>query len=252
MRVLVARDLKVRYRQTLLGVAWAVVTPVMTMGVFSVLFGGLVGIETPGLPYPLFSLTGLLAWRLLQSTILQAGSSLVRSRALVNRVYCPRLAVPIAAILPPLVDFVFAGAALVALLVYYGHPVGLSLLALPAVILLILLLGLGVGLFVSALAVRFHDTEHLVSFGLQILLFVSPIIYPTERVIEFLARHDLPAWPYGLNPVTGAVELFRWAVLGGSLPPPVVIATSIGSGIVLLGCGLLFFKWQENVFADYI
>jgi lipopolysaccharide transport system permease protein len=249
---LVWRDLKVRYRQTLLGVAWAVLTPIITMLVFTLFFGTLAGIEVGGLPYPLFSLAGLLPWRLYQGTVTQAGSSLTRSRALVSRVYCPRLVVPVAAVLPPIADFLWAFLALVGMLLYYGRPLGLSLLALPFVLILIVLSGLGLGLMVAALNVRYHDTEILFSFGMQLLLFLSPIIYPAEKVATFLASHDLPTWLYGLNPVTGLVELFRWCVLGEGEALGPTFAASLVVSAILFCVGVAFFRSQEDTFADYI
>ncbi|MBI5511325.1 MAG: ABC transporter permease [Deltaproteobacteria bacterium] len=252
VRALAWRDLKVRYRQAALGVLWAVLTPVVTMLVFDVLFGRLAPIDTGDTPYPVFSLAGLLAWRLYQGAVTQAGSSLVRARTLVSRLYCPRLLVPLAATLPPIVDFAVAFVVLVALLGYYRLPVGLSLLALPVVVGVTVLAALGVGLFVAAASARYHDVEHVFGFAMQTLLFLSPIIYPADKVYSFLEAHGLPAWCYGLNPVTGVIESFRWCVLGEPPASFAALLASLATSVTLFAIGLVYFSKHEDTLADYL
>lgn len=244
---LVWRDVKVRYKQTVLGVGWAILQPVATMVVFSLFFGRLAGVPSDGLPYPLFSFAGLVPWTFFSQGLAQSANSLVASHNLITKVYFPRLAIPISTVLAGLVDFALAFAVLVVLMLAYGIVPGPEVLALAPLLLLALVTALGAGLWLSALNVRFRDVRYIVPFLTQLWLFLTPIAYPSSLLGE--------PWRtvYGLNPMAGVVEGFRWALLGTGEPPPgPMLAASALAALALLASGALWFRRTERTFADVI
>lgn len=241
---LVWRELKVRYRQTLLGAAWAMLQPFLTMVVFTMVFGHFAAVPSDGLPYPIFAYTALVAWAYFSQALLRAGASVVGDANLIRKVYFPRVILPIAAVLSPLVDFAAALVVLLAMMAWFGIAPGSSLLALPVFLLLAMLTALAVGLWLAALNVRYRDVGHAIPFLANLWLYASPLAYPVSLVPE---RWRLL---YSLNPMAGVIEGFRWALLGNAAPDVGVIATSASAVIVLLAGGLLFFARVERTFAD--
>ena len=243
---LVWRDLKVRYKQTALGAAWAVIQPVATMVVFSVVFGRLAGMPSDGVPYPLFAFAALVPWTLFADGFSQAAASLVMNGNLVRKVYFPRLVLPAAAVLSSLVDFALAFAVLAAMLAAYGVAPTAAVLWLPALVLLALASALGVGLWLAAIAVRFRDVRHGVPFLRQLWLFATPIAYPASLLDE--------PWRtlYGLNPMAGVVEGFRRALLGTDTAAGPMVLASVGAAVALLVSGAYFFRRTERQMADLL
>lgn len=243
---LVWRDIKVRYKQTLLGAAWAVLQPFLTMVVFSVFFGWLAKVPSDGYPYPLFAYTALLPWQLFAYALNESSASLVSNQRLITRVYFPRLAVPIAGVLSGLVDFGIAFLVLLGMMLYYGVMPSPRLLILPLFLLLALLSALAVGLWFSALNVIYRDVRYVIPFLTQFWLFLTPIAYPSSL---------LPAWLkpfYFLNPMVGVVEGFRWALLGSQSQVGAMIWVSAGMVVLLLIGGLIYFRRMESRFADLL
>jgi lipopolysaccharide transport system permease protein len=243
---LVWRNVKVRYKQTALGVAWAVLQPLVTMVVFSVFFGRLVGVPSDGLPYPVFTYTALLPWQLFAQALTESSNSLVSSQHLITKVYFPRLVIPLSAVLSGLVDFCFSFFVLLGLLLFYGIAVTLNIVALPVLVLLTLATALSVGLWLSALGVQYRDVRYIVPFLTQSWLFITPIAYSSSLVPE--------RWRgvYGLNPMTGVVEGFRWALLGQTGGTVTLVAVSSVAVALLLIGGLIYFRRAERVFADVV
>jgi lipopolysaccharide transport system permease protein len=239
------RDLKVRYKQTALGVGWALLQPVVSVTIFTVIFGRLANLPSDGVPYPVFTLAALLPWQLFSSSFTGAAQSVVGSATLVSKVYFPRLVVPIAAVLTPLVDFLVWCALLAALMTWYGVAPPVNVLWLPALTLLALGIALGAGLWVAALNVRFRDVRYVLPFVLQAWLFVSPVAYSVEIVPE--------RWRalYGLNPMVGVIQAFRWALFD-SEAPGLLLATSVVATVVLVVTGAYYFRRTEDHFADLI
>jgi len=249
---LVWRDVKIRYKQTALGAAWAILQPLLTMLVFTIFFGGLAKVGSDDLPYPLFSFAGLLPWTFFAQGLNQSSSSIVGSSGLITKVYFPRLVIPISSILAGVVDFAVAFVVLIGMMAYYGIWPGAAVLWLPALLLLATVTALGVGLWLSALSVEYRDVRFVVPFFVQLWLFVTPVIYPASKVIGKLAERGLPTWLYGLNPMAGVVEGFRWALLGrGSLHPTVLVASTLVALMLLLS-GAFYFRRMERGFADVI
>jgi len=249
---LVWRDVKVRYKQTALGAAWAVLQPLMTMIVFTIFFGRLANVGSEGLPYPIFSYAGLLPWTFFAQGLSMSSDSLVGSSNLIKRVYFPRLVIPASSVLAGMVDFTIAFFILIVMMIGYHVQPTPAVLLLPLFLLLALTTSLGVGIWLSALNVEYRDVKYVVPFVVQIWLFVTPVIYPSAKVTKWLAAHGIPGWVYGLNPMTGVVEGFRWALLGaGTGPGPVVIASALVS-ITLLVSGAFYFRRMERTFADVV
>lgn len=243
---LVWRDLKVRYRQTILGAMWAILQPVLTMVVFSFLFGRLAKIPSDGIPYPVFAYTGLLPWQLFAHALTESGNSIVAHQQLITKVYFPRLVIPIAAVLSGLVDTAIASVVLVLLMLHYGIVPTVAALALPFWMLLAIGAALGVGLWLAALNVQYRDVRYTLPFLTQVWLFLTPIAYPASLVPE-------PWRPfYGLNPMAGVVEGFRWSLLGTGQAPTTLLAVSVGVVLVVLIGGLWYFKRLERSFADVV
>lgn len=243
---LVWRDIKVRYKQTVLGAVWAILQPVMTMLVFSVFFGKLAKIPSDGVPYPAFAFTALLPWQLFAYALSESSNSVVSSQNLITKVYFPRLIVPIASVLAGLVDFVIAFGVLVVILVYYGIAPPANVVWLPLFVLLTIATALSVGLWLSSLNVKYRDVRYTIPFLTQFWLFVTPVAYSSSLVPG--------KWRvlFGLNPMAGVVEGFRWALLGKADGPGPMLAVSVGAVCVLLAGGLIYFRQTERTFADLV
>lgn len=239
------RDVKIRYKQTQLGVAWALIPPFATMIVFSLIFGNLAKMDSGGVPYPIFSFAGLLPWQLFSLALNNAANSLVNNANLIRKVYFPRLTIPIASILAGLVDFAIAFVVLIGMMWYYGIMPTAATLLLPAFVLLTLVTVLGISLWLAALNVQYRDIRYVVPFLTQIWLFATPVVYPSSLVDE--------PWRtiLGLNPMAGVVEGFRWALLG-SEPPGALIGVSAAVATLVLISGLIYFRRVEQTFADMV
>jgi lipopolysaccharide transport system permease protein len=240
------RDVKVRYKQTILGAAWAVIQPVVTMVIFSLFFGRLAKIPSEGVPYPIFSLAGLVPWTLFSSGLSQVSNSLVDSSNLIKKVYFPRLAIPVAALLSGTVDFALSFTVLLGMMAYFGlYPTG-NLVFLPLLILLALVTCLGAGLWLSALNVQYRDVRYVVPFMIQLWLFASPVVYPSSMLSE--------PWRslYGINPMVGVIEGSRWALLGTDTAPGAMIVISSIVALLLLVSGAFYFRRMEKTFADIL
>jgi len=244
---LVWRDIKVRYKQTVLGATWAVIQPFMIMIVFSVFFNQLAGVKSDNnIPYPLFTYTALLPWQLFAYALQESSNSLVANQRLITKVYFPRLTIPISAVLAGLVDFCIAFVVLLGMIFYYGYHLTLSVLALPLFLFFAIVTALAVGLWLSALNVQYRDVRYVISFLVQFWMFLTPIAYSSSIV---------PAWArplYGLNPMAGVVEGFRWALLGKSSDVGPLLIVSVTVVLALLVGGLMYFRRMEKTFADVI
>lgn len=240
------RDLKVRYKQTALGVAWAILQPVMMVLVFTVFFGTLLKVPSGGVPYPVFSFTALLAWNLFARGLTDASTSLSGSRDLVTKVYFPRLLLPTADVLAALVDFGISFAVLIGLLIYYGITPTLAVVLLPGFLLIAVLAALGIGFWFSALDARYRDIRYLVPFIVQLWFFATPIVIPATIVpLEW-------RWLYSLNPMVGVVEGFRWALLGTAWTIDPTAWISIVAVVAIFIGGLYYFRRAERIFADVV
>jgi lipopolysaccharide transport system permease protein len=240
------RDIKVRYKQTILGAAWAVIQPFMTMVVFSLFFGRLAQVPSDGIPYPIFSYTALVPWTLFAYGLTQSSNSLVGSANLLKKVYFPRLIIPLAAVFSGVVDFMLAFLVLMGMMLIYGIVPTAHLIWLPGFVLLALITSLGVGLWLSAMNVQFHDVRYTVPFLTQLWLFATPIAYPSSLLSQ--------PWRtlYGLNPMVGVVEGFRWALLETPTAPGPMLAVSTLVALALLVSGALYFRRMERTFADVV
>ena len=243
---LVWRDIKVRYKQTALGAAWAVMQPLFMMVVFSLFFGRLAKVPSDGIPYPVFTFCALIPWQLFANALTESSNSLIGNQNLITKVYFARLVIPIAAVLSGLLDFLIAFTILLGMMLYYGIVPGWPIVALPAFILLAILTALAVGLWLSALNVQFRDVRYTMNFLVQFWLFATPVAYPSSIVPE--------QWRalYGINPMVGIVEGFRWALLGKSQPPGAMLWVSVLVVSALLVGGLYYFRRMEQEFADIV
>ena len=240
------RDFKVRYRQTFFGAAWAVIQPLVTMVVFSVIFGRLAGIPSDGVPYPVFAFAALVPWTFFSTGVTQASNSLVGGQNLVKKVYFPRLVIPIAAVLTGVVDLAIAGIVLIALMLGFGIVPGLTTVWVVPLAGLAFITALGVGVWLAALNVRYRDVRYLVPFLLQVWLFATPVAYPSSLLDE--------PWRtlYALNPMVGVVEGTRWALLGTATAPGPLILVSSAVAVLLLVTGAAYFRRVEGTFADVV
>jgi len=243
---LIWRDVKVRYKQTALGIAWAVIQPVMTMVVFSIFFGKLAKLTSDGLPYPIFAFAALVPWTLFANGLTQGTNSLVGSSNLIKKVYFPRLVIPLATVLAGVVDFVIAFGVLLLLMLIYGVSPTVNSFWLPVFFLLTLVTSLGISLWLSALNVEYRDVKYIIPFLTQIWMFATPIAYSSSLLDE--------PWRtvYGLNPMVGVVEGFRWALLGTNTQPGYMILVSSLAAIFLLISGAFYFRRMERSFADVV
>lgn len=244
---LVWRDVKVRYKQTIIGAAWAIIQPVMTMVVFSLFFGNLAQVPSDGIPYPIFSYAALVPWTFFANGLAQASQSLVSNANMIKKVYFPRLALPIATVLAGGVDFVLAFLVLIAMMFAYGIVPTANIIFLPFFLLLAFVTSLGVGLWLSAMNVQFRDVRYTVPFLTQLWLFITPIAYPSSLIENPIVRGI-----YAINPMTGVVEGFRWALLGTDTAPTVMVLVSSVAAVVTLVSGWLYFRRAEKTFADIV
>lgn len=242
----VLRDISVRYKQTILGVAWAIIQPFVTMVVFSVIFGHLVGVPSDGVPYPIFSYAALVPWTFFAGALTAGSNSLVNSANLLKKVYFPRLVIPISAVLSGLVNLVLAFLMLILMMLYYGFLPTANIVWLPFFLLLALCASLGTSLWFSAMNVQFRDVRHVVPFLIQIGLFATPVAYPSSLLSE--------EWRtlYGINPMVGVVEGFRWALLGTEPAPGPMLIVSCLVTLLVLVTGAFYFRRLEKTFADVV
>ena len=243
---LIWRDVKIRYKQASLGIAWAIIQPLMTMVIFSVIFGHLAKLPSEGIPYPVFSYAALLPWQLFSGALTRSGSSLVGNATLLTKVYFPRLIIPLSATIGGLVDFSISFLVLLGLMLYYGLGPTWAILWLPLLIVFTLVTALSVGLWLSALNVQYRDVQHIIPFIIQAWMYASPVAYSAELI---------PSGPwrfvYGLNPVAGVIQGFRWALLGAN-PPGELMLVSVGMVVIMLVTGLCYFRRMERTFADVV
>jgi lipopolysaccharide transport system permease protein len=240
------RDLKVRYKQTAIGIGWAVLQPVVSMIIFTVIFGRFAKIPSDGVPYPLFAFTALLPWNYFAGALQRCTGSVVSDAHLISKVYFPRLILPMAGSVSSMVDFLVSFILLLGMMIWYQIAISWWVLVLPSFLLLALLTALAVGLWLSAVNVRYRDVGHTIPFLVQIWMFVSPVVYPVSMIPE---KYRLL---YSLNPMAGVIEGFRWALLGKAGPDFSVMAVSACVVLVLLIGGLVFFRSMEQSFADVV
>lgn len=240
------RDIKVRYRQTVMGALWAIIQPVFTMVIFSLFFGRLANIPSDGVPYPVFSFTALVPWTFFANALAQASNSLVVNANMIKKIYFPRLALPIATVLAGVIDFALAFIVLLGIMLFYGLAPTVNIIWLPLFVLLALVTSLGVSLWLAAMNVQFRDVRYTIPFLTQAWLFVTPIAYPSSLLPE--------SWQtvYGLNPMAGVVEGFRWALLGTDTAPGKMIIVSALVAVTLFVSGAFYFRRMEQSFADVL
>src|SRR3989454_4309230 len=238
------RDIKVRYKQTAIGVAWAVLHPLLTMLVFSLFFGQLAKMPSHGLPYPLFYYSALLPWMYFSTSLQNATNTIVEQQRVITKVYFPRLVLPLAAVLSGLLDFAVSFVVFLAMMLYYRIAPGAAILMLPAFVLLAVLTALGVGLWLSALNAIYRDVRYVLPFLVQFWMFASPVAYPSSLVPERWR------WLYGLNPMAGVIEGFRWSLTGQGQPPNLLLAASAAAVVLLVAGGVVYFQKMEATFAD--
>jgi lipopolysaccharide transport system permease protein len=243
---LVWRDIKLRYRQTILGASWAIIQPLFTMVIFSLFFGKLARVPSDGLPYPIFSFTALIPWTFFANGLNQAANSLLGSANLIKKVYFPRLIVPISSVFSGTVDVFFAFIVLLGMMWMYGVTPTVKMLYLPFLLLLSFCTALGVGVWLSAINIQYRDVRHAVPFLIQAWMFATPIAYPSSLLSE--------PWRtiYGLNPMVGVIEGFRWALLGADTAPGPIMGVSSAMTLIILVSGAFYFRRMERTFADVI
>ncbi|HKS66088.1 MAG TPA: ABC transporter permease [Candidatus Acidoferrales bacterium] len=246
---LVWRDVKVRYKQTVIGIAWAVLQPVLTMGVFWLFLGKLAQLPSDGLPYAVFYFGGLVPWTYFAYSLNTATNTVVNHQNLLTKVYFPRLVLPISAVLSGLVDFAVGFILLILVTLGYHIVPGLSILWLPLLLLLAVCTALGVGLWFSALNALYRDVRYIMAFVVQFWMFASPVMYPSSMVSK---KWPHWAWLYGLNPMTGVIDGFRWALTGRGQPPGLLLLASAVMVLILLIGGLMFFSRMEGTVADLV
>ena len=240
------RDIKVRYKQTAIGALWAILQPLLTMVAFTIIFGRLAGLPSDDIPYPVFSYTGLLPWMLFTAGLTKASMSLVANASMVRKIYFPRVILPTAAALGALLDFSIASIVLLGMMFFYGVIPGVAILLLPLFVLLAFLTAIGIGLWLAALNVKYRDIRYTVPFLTQFWLFLTPVVYPSSMIPD---RFRLL---YGLNPMAGVVEGFRWALLGNEHAPGMMMVVSSTVVIALFVGGLFYFRRMEREFADVV
>lgn len=243
---LVWRDVKIRYKQTFIGIGWVMMQPVLTMLIFAVVFGYFAGIPSDGVPYTIFAYTGLLPWNYFAQSVTRSGSSIVNNASLVSKVYFPRLIIPLAAVISPAIDFLVAFVILIGLMVWYSIIPTWGVFILPVFLLLAVMTAWTVSLFLSALYVKYRDVGHIIPFLIQLWMFASPVVYPISLVPQ--------EWRliYSLNPMVGVIEGFRWALLNKTSPNFSVMGMSAVVVAILFLLGIIYFKRMERTFADVI
>jgi lipopolysaccharide transport system permease protein len=239
------RDIMIRYKQTALGFLWAVIQPLFMMVIFTIIFGSFAKIPSDGVPYPLFTFAALLPWMLFSEGLSRSTLSMVANSSIMTKVYFPRLIMPISGILSPLVDFAVSISILILMMIYYGFVPTINIVLLPLFILLALATSLGIGLWLSALNVKYRDFQYTVPFIIQLWMYASPVVYPASMIPE--AIRPL----YGLNPMSGVIEGFRWALLGTEIPSSMIFV-SVGVVVVLLVSGMYYFRRMEQYYADIV
>ncbi|MFZ2620995.1 MAG: ABC transporter permease [Minisyncoccia bacterium] len=240
------RDLKVRYKQTFIGVAWAIFQPFITMVVFSVFFGGLAKMPSDGVPYPIFVYVGLLFWQFFSSALGDTSSALTSNQAIITKVYFPRLILPVSSVITKLIDFAVATIILIGLMFYYGYVPHLSgLLILPLLLIITFMASVGSGLFLSAINVKYRDVRYVLPFFIQILMFLTPVIYPASIAGKY-------SWILALNPMMGVIQSARAAILGTAPINWILISISLAGTTVLMIFGVYVFKKTERYFADVL
>jgi len=247
--VLAYRDYRVRYAQTLVGLAWAFVQPTVTLLIFSIVFGRAVGIDTGAVPYPLFAVCGMAAWSYFAYVVSQSGTSIIGAQEMIKKIYFPRLVIPLSKAVVGLIDFGITALLILALMLYYGVAPSLHVAFLPLFAGAGVVAALAVGVWTSALTIRYRDFQHVVPFVVQVGLYATPVVYPAALVTD-----AVPGWAgvvYYLNPMAGIVEGFRWAVLGTN-PPNSLSTLSLGITLILLLGGLFYFKSVERTMADLV
>jgi lipopolysaccharide transport system permease protein len=243
---LVWRDIKVRYKQTVLGAAWAIIQPFFLMVVFTLFFGRLAKMPSDGIPYPIFSYSALVPWTYVSVSVALAGNSLVGNANLLTKVYFPRIALPASSVLAGAVDFAIASTVLIAMMIYYDVALSWELLLWPVLLVPLMMLTLGVGMILAALNVKYRDVKYAIPFALQLWLFVTPIIYPTSIVPERMR------FLVGLNPLTGIIEAFRASLLPNRYVDWELLLLSMGITLIIFVVGALYFYRTERYFADLI
>lgn len=247
--ILAYRDLRVRYAQTFLGLLWAIIQPLATLIIFTLVFGKAIKVNSGGVPYPLFAICGMAAWSYFSFVLSQSGNSIISSQEMIKKIYFPRLVVPLSKALVGLVDFIIALLLIVILLVFYEFVPSSNIVFLPIYILACMVSSLSVGIWLSALTIRYRDFQHVVPFLVQFGLYATPVGYPAEMIVE-----NLPEWAtvlYYINPIAGIVEGFRWSILGGS-QPSVYSYLSLSIVLILFISGLFYFRKVEKVMADIV
>ena len=240
------RDIKIRYKQTAIGVAWAVLQPLLTMLVFSLFFGQLAKMPSHGLPYPVFYYSALLPWMYFSTSLQNAANTIVEQQRVITKVYFPRLVLPLAAVLSGLLDFAVSFVVFLSMMLYYRVTPGPAILWFPGFLSLAVLTALGVGLWLSALNAIYRDVRYVLPFLVQFWMFASPVAYPSSLVPERWR------WLYGLNPMAGVIEGFRWALTGHGEPPNLMLAASTAAVLLVLGGGLVYFRAMESTIADVV
>jgi|SRR5208282_195694 len=240
------RDVSVRYKQTVVGIGWAIIQPVMTMVIFTIIFGKFAKLPSDGIPYPLFSFCALLPWNYFSQSLSSSSDSLVGASNLITKVYFPRLVIPLSRVFAGIVDFAISFVILLCLMVWYGTFPGLRIFALPFFIFVAMITAFGVGLWLTALNVKYRDVRFVVPFLVQFWLYASPVAYSTSLI------PDKWRWLYGLNPMAGVIEGFRWALLGKAGPDFGMMTISLTIVIAILVSGLYYFKKMEQTFADVV
>jgi len=240
------RDIKVRYKQTAIGAAWAILQPFLTMVIFSLFFGRLAGIPSQGLPYPVFYYCALLPWLYFASALQNATNVVVEQQRVITKVYFPRLVLPVSSVASPLLDFGIGFIFFIVLSIYYRVPPTPAMLLIPLFLALAIITSLGVGLWLSALNAIYRDVRYVVPFLVQFWMFASPVAYPSSLVPERWR------WLYGLNPMAGVIEGFRWSLTGHGQPPGALLIASAGAVVILAITGILYFQKMEGVVADVV
>jgi lipopolysaccharide transport system permease protein len=244
--ILAMRDVKVRYKQTALGVLWAIIQPMASMLVFTIIFAKLGKLPTDGMQPELFYFSGLLPWMLFSNSLSQAGNSMITNQNLISKVYFPRLIIPMAGVLTGVIDFAISFGVLMLLMLYYRTMPSIYILLVPVFVVLACLASLAVGLWLAALNVEYRDVRYIIPFLTQFWLYITPVPYPASMVPAGWKR-----WLFGLNPISGVVEGFRWCMFGAPAPGP-MLAVSIATILVVLFGGLFYFRRVEKTFADRI
>ena len=239
------RDIKIRYKQTGLGFLWVIIQPLFMVFIFSVVFGRLAKMPSDGIPYPLFSLAALLPWTLFAEGLTRSTTSMVTNANIMTKVYFPRLIMPFSGILSPIIDFLVSFSLLAGLMIYYGFVPSINTIFLPLFILLAIATSMGVGLWLSALNVQYRDFQYTLPFIIQLWMYASPVVYPASLLPESIR------FLYGLNPMAGVIEGFRWALLGTAMPSAMMLV-SVGVVLILLVSGAFYFRKMEQYYADIV